>query len=185
MISQLTFKPQPMIQRWRSISSKLYSAEELFLCLKPCQQRSCYSHTILIYILFCLMWYSCKMTTNTCTTHILKTCIALYITVLILWHVLQPSAVTDLWSVNKLHSEAFALVGCCTEYVGSLLPTFRDNTSGPSSRSPFRWDRYVARKRRYPTSNTRYATSQKGEDVNWTMKQAWKITYHVLWPCTH
>jgi len=34
-------------------------------------------------------------------------------------------------------------------WIGSLLPTFRDNLSIPSSRTgPWRWDQYVAPKRR-------------------------------------
>jgi hypothetical protein len=123
-------------------------------------------HTTLIHILLfnvIFLYDDYKHFYNPC----IYTRIALYINVLILWHVLPPSAVTALWSVNKLHSEVFALVQGCTKYVGSLLPTFRDNTSGPSSRSPSRWDRFVTRKRRYPTSNTSYASSQKGGDLNW------------------
>jgi len=69
-------------------------------------------------------------------------------------HPLQIHNLRD-FRLSPLCGEAFALLGCCAEWIGSLLPTFRDNLSVPSARvKQFKSMKHVP-KRLYPATNLR------------------------------
>jgi hypothetical protein len=86
--------------------------------------------------------------------------------------------ILTLWKVCRKSelSEVFALPGC---YAASICGSRRFGTiyrsifDGQTVHWPWRWNRYLATKRRKLTTNLRCVTSWKSEDQFYTAAEAW------------
>ena len=78
--------------------------------------------------------------------------------------------------------ETLALLVCYAAYIGSYLPTFRDNLSAPSSR--VKQSRPTGRPETSVTTILGCVTSQKSEDLIYTAAEAWNYAKPMLFLST-